>query len=111
MQGQDWKPVIFNTPSNKNKQEQDKKKYSNKPINPEESKLEQPKNLGKLISQARQAKSLNQKQLANQMGISIQLLARIETNKEIINNQDIAKIEKITGVKLPRNKKVKISDI
>ena len=108
MQGQDWKPIIFNTPKN-SKQEQDKK-YSNKPAKPEENKLEQPKNLGKLISHARQAKSLNQKQLANLMGISIQLLARIESNKEIINNQDIAKIEKITGVKLPRNKKVKVEE-
>ena len=83
-----------------------KKIHSNKTSNPEEVKLEQQKNLGQLIAQARNTKNLNQKQLAAQVGVSSQILGRWESNKEVLTNAQIASIEKITGVKLPRNKKV-----
>ena len=45
--------------------------------------------------------------LANELKISEQLLSRWETNKEIPTNKDIANIEKILKIKLPRTKKIK----
>ena len=106
MEHQDWKSITFNNVSDNKKREQAKKIHSNKTSNPEEVKLEQQKNLGQLIAQARNTKNLNQKQLAAQVGVSSQILGRWESNKEVLTNAQIASIEKITGVKLPRNKKV-----
>lgn len=106
MQHQDWKSITFNTVSDNKKREEAKKIHSNKTSNPEEVKLEQQKNLGQLIAQARNTKNLNQKQLAAQLGVSSKILGRWESNKEVLTNTQIASIEKITGVKLPRNKKV-----
>lgn len=106
MEHQDWKTITFNNVSDNKKRIEAKKIHSNKKSNPEEVKLEQQKNLGQLIAQARNTKNLNQKQLAFQLGVSSQILGRWESNKEILTNAQIASIEKITGVKLPRNKKV-----
>lgn len=108
MDHQDWKPVTFKNVSNNKKHEEAKKIHSAKTSNPEEVKLEQQKNLGQLIAQARNTKNLNQKQLAAHIGVSSQILSRWESNKEVLTNAQIALIEKITGVKLPRNKKVAI---
>ena len=74
-------------------------------------KLEQSKNLGQLISQSRVKKELNQKDLANKLGISVQTLNRWESNKETLTNAQISLIDKALGVRLPRNKKVKREDI
>ena len=106
MEHQDWKSITFNNVVETKKREQAKKINSNKTSNPEEVKLEQQKNLGQLIAQARNTNNLNQKQLAAQVGVSSQILGRWESNKETLANAQIASIEKITGVKLPRNKKV-----
>tara|TARA_B100000900_G_C20521234_1_gene692253 strand:- start:576 stop:914 length:339 start_codon:yes stop_codon:yes gene_type:complete len=106
MQHQDWKSITFNTVSETKKQTLAKKINSNKTTNPEEVKVEQQKNLGQLIAHARNTKKLNQKQLASQIGVSSQILGRWESNKEILTNAQIASIEKITGIKLPRNKKM-----
>ena len=106
MEHQDWKSITFNNVSTNKKHEEAKKIHSNKTSNPEEVKLEQQKNLGQLIAQARNTKNLNQKQLAAQVGVSSQILGRWESNKEVLTNAQIASIEKIIGVKLPRNKKV-----
>ena len=106
MEHQDWKSITFNTVSETKKHNEAKKIHSNKTSNPEQVKLEQQKNLGQLIAQARNGKNLNQKQLAAQVGVSSQILSRWESNKEVLTNAQIASIEKITGVKLPRNKKV-----
>lgn len=106
MEHQDWKSITLNNVSDNKKREEAKKIHSNKTSNPEEVKLEQQKNLGQLIAQARNGKNLNQKQLAAQVGVSSQILGRWESNKEVLTNAQIASIEKITGVKLPRNKKV-----
>ncbi len=106
MEHQDWKSITFNSVSENKKSKQAKKIQSNKTSNLEEVKLEQEKNLGQLIAQARNTKNLNQKQLASQIGVSSQILSRWESNKEVLTNAQIASIEKITGVKLPRNKKV-----
>jgi len=108
MEHQDWNTITFNNNSDKKKREDAKKIHSNKTANPEEVKLEQQKNLGQLIAQARNGKKLNQKQLAAQLGVSSQILSRWESNKEVLTNAQIASIEKVTGVKLPRNKKIKV---
>jgi len=109
MDCQDWKPVTFNTVSNNQKKEAAKKIHSKKTNDdPEKVKMEPPKQLGQLIACARTSKNLNQKQLAGQLGISQQILSRWESNREVPSNQEIAKIDKILGVKLPRCKKVAI---
>ena len=110
MFNQDWKPVVFNEKKNTNNIEQ-KQKQKPKPNNiNEDFKMEAPKLLGQTILQARNACNKNQKQLANELGIAVQILSRWEVNKEIPNNQQIANIEKILKVKLPRVKKVKIEN-
>lgn len=102
MSHQDWTPIIFNNSDVKKKE-----KTQNFNKQTEDMKIETPKNLGQLISQARTTKSKNQKQLSIDLGISISVLSRWETNKEVPNNSEIAKIERILGIKLPRSKKVK----
>ena len=111
MDCQDWNTIKFNTSSSNKKKEEAKKIHSNKVKNdPDKVRLEPPKNLGQSISQARTAKNKNQKVLATELGVSAQILGRWESNKEVPNNAQISKIEKITGVKLPRCKKVAALD-
>jgi ribosome-binding protein aMBF1 (putative translation factor) len=106
MSHQDWNTITFNNISNQIKKENSKKTNSNKTSNPEKTHLEAPKDLGKLISQARTANNKNQKQLSSEIGISQQILARWESNREFPNNAEIAKLEKILKTKLPRCKRV-----
>jgi ribosome-binding protein aMBF1 (putative translation factor) len=108
MFNQDWKPVVFNEKKEKNINNIEHKPKPNN-IN-EDFKIEAPKLLGQTILQARNACNKNQKQLANELGIAVQILSRWEVNKEIPNNLQIANIEKILKVKLPRVKKVKIEN-
>ena len=112
MQHQDWNNIKFNNTSETKKREEAKKTHSNK-VNddPEVVRLEAPKQLGQLISQARTAKGKTQKNLALELGISQQILGRWESNKEVPTNAEIAKIEKNLGIKLPRCKKVAAKDI
>lgn len=111
MQHQDWNTVTFNNVSETKKREEYKKINSNKTSNPNDFTLEAPTNLGKIISQARTAKNINQKQLSASIGVSQQILSRWESGKETPNNSQIATIEKHLGVKLPRCKKVAVKDI
>ena len=111
MEHQDFNNVVFNskeTKKNTNQTKEIQKNISQKVANPETIKIEAPKKLGLLISQARTTKGLNQKQLSSQLGISNILLSRWESEKEIPNNTQIANIEKKLGIKLPRIKKIKI---
>lgn len=113
MEHQDWNSITLNKKDDKQKAIEKKeitKSISSRQFNPETTKLEAPKNLGQLIAQARTTKKLNQDTLSKQLGISKIILNKWETNKEIPSNADIAKIEKILGVKLPRCKKIKIAD-
>jgi len=66
--------------------------------------------LGKLIAQSRLTLNCDQKRFAALLGVSTQMLSRWECNKELPNNAQIALIEKITKVKLPRCKKVVVSE-
>lgn len=106
MDHQDWNNINFSNVSNKDKKEQTKKINSNNASNPEKTHLEAPKDLGKAISQARTLKQKNQKVFAIELGISVQLLARWENNKEPPTNAQISNIEKKLGIKLPRCKRV-----
>lgn len=112
MDCQDWNTVTFNTPSQNKKKEEIKKIHSNKVSNdPEKVRMEAPKQLGQLISQGRNSKGKTQKVLAYELGISCQILAKWESNKEIPNNMQISQIERNLGVKLPRAKKVAAKDM
>tara|TARA_Y100000992_G_scaffold302285_1_gene275854 strand:- start:1439 stop:1771 length:333 start_codon:yes stop_codon:yes gene_type:complete len=99
---QDWNNIVFNQPKKilKTNNTQPKKVSDN-----EEVKLEVPKQLGQLILQARNANNINQKELAQNIGVAVQIVSRWESNKEIPNNKQIADIEKVLKTKLPRIKK------
>ena len=60
------------------------------------------KDLRMAIQQARNAKGLTQKQLAQQLQMQPQIINEYESGKAIPNNQFIAKMERALGVKLPR---------
>ena len=123
MEHQDFNTVTFNTKSEKEKKletNESKKKISQKQVTTNDSvvvKVESDKKLGKLLSQSRltmgfktQAdfiKELNQK---TNMNVSPQIYSKWESNKEIPTNEQIAKMEKVLKVKLPRNKKIKIEN-
>lgn len=118
MDHQDFKTVTFNSKSDKERTQKIKeqnKKYSQRVTNPEEIKIESDKKLGQILAQSRLAKGFNTqndfvKELNGKtnLNISSQLFARWESNKEAPSNEQIAKMEKLLGIKLPRNKKVKI---
>ena len=107
VQHQDWNAVKFTTAMHTNN---DKKVTFKKAHIPEVILMDAPKQLGLLISQARLSQLKNQKQFAALIGVSPQMLARWEANKEAPNNAQIATIEKYTSVKLPRCKKVCVNE-
>jgi ribosome-binding protein aMBF1 (putative translation factor) len=123
MEHQDFKTVVFNSKEKKavdqNKKEV-QKRISQKQVllnDNEVVKVQADKKLGQYLSQARLTKGfktqgdfikeLNQKTNIN---ISLQIYNKWESNKEIPNNEQISKLEKVLNVKLPRNKKIKIKD-
>jgi len=111
MEHQDWNNIILNNQHINQKVKLSKevqKAISTRQFNPETTKLEAPKNLGKEIAQARVSKGINQDELSKQLSISKQILNKWEGNKEIPTNTEIAKLEKCLGIKLPRCKKIKI---
>jgi ribosome-binding protein aMBF1 (putative translation factor) len=112
MDCQDWNNITFNTPSQNKKKEEVKKIHSNKVSNdPEKVRMEAPKQLGQLISQARNTKGKTQKNLAYELGVTHQILAKWESNKELPTNLQISQLERNLGVKLPRARKVAVKDI
>ena len=123
MEHQDFKTVVFNSKEKKavdqNKKEV-QKKISQKQVSSNDNeivKVQAEKKLGQLLSQARLAKGfktqgdfikeLNQK---TNLQISLQIYSKWESNKEVPTNEQIAKMEKVLSVKLPRNKKIKIDN-
>lgn len=105
MEHQDWNAVALNT--KKSVKFESSSNPKPKPIIPKQLVTSEP--LGKLIAQARLTLNKDQKQFAALLGVSQQMLSRWESNKELPNNAQIALIEKITKVKLPRCKKIVIS--
>ena len=108
MDHQNWDNITFSNVE-KNTVNTKKRELSQKATS-EDVKFEAPTNLGTLISQARTTMNKTQKVLANELGISTTILARWESNKEVPTNANIAHIEKHLCVKLPRARKVKITD-
>ena len=58
--------------------------------------------IGKQISQARCAKKVSQKQLAQQLNVLPSVIQTYENGKALKNNSMLSKIEKALGVKLNR---------
>jgi DNA-binding transcriptional regulator YiaG len=103
MEHQDWKAVTLTAKKSV--------KFENNVIPiPRTKQLVMHEPLGKLIAQSRLTLNSDQKQFAALLGVSTQMLSRWECNKELPNNAQIALIEKITKVKLPRCKKVVVSE-
>ena len=107
IQHQDWNSVRFTSAIQTNNA---KKVTFKKQHIPEIIVNDAPKQLGQLISQARLTQLKNQKQFAALIGVSPQMLARWEANKETPTNAQIALIEKVTKVKLPRCQKVCVDE-
>jgi DNA-binding transcriptional regulator YiaG len=105
MEHQDWNAVALNT--KKSVKFESSSNPKPKLIVPKQLVTSEP--LGKLIAQSRLTLNKDQKQFAALLGVSQQMLSRWESNKELPNNAQIALIEKITKVKLPRCKKIVIS--
>ena len=108
MEHQDFKVVNFGKSKatiDKEKKEQNRKTSNIVSNNDTVTVAVADKQLGKIISSARTLKGKNQKELALEAGVSVQVLSQWESNKQVPTNAEIAKLEKILGVKLPRNKK------
>jgi DNA-binding transcriptional regulator YiaG len=108
MEHQDWNAVALNA---KNSVKFDNTSNPNpkpKPIIVKQLVSSEP--IGKLIAQSRLTLNKDQKQFAALLGVSQQMLSRWECNKELPTNAQIALIEKITKVKLPRCKKMVVSE-
>lgn len=106
---QDWKIVTFNNNKDSNKKKQSDKKISQKSSN-QNTKMVIDPIFGKSLATARQTKSLTRKQLAQQFGVNENILGKWETHTETPSNQQIAKLEKILAIKLPKNKKITIEE-
>ena len=107
IQHQDWNSIKFTSAISNNNA---KKVTFKKASVPEVIFMDAPKQLGQLISQARLSQLKNQKQFAALIGVAPQMLARWEANKEAPNNAQIASIEKLTKVKLPRCQKTIVTE-
>jgi len=104
-QHQDWNNIIFN----KKNTNTNNTNTNNSNSNSNEKKIDFPKELGKLIMQSRNALNKTQKELSNEIGISQQILSRWESGKEFPTNLQIANMEKLLKVKLPRGKKILVN--
>lgn len=105
MEHQDWNAVALNTKKSVKFENSIKPKLTTTT-----KQLVSNEPLGKLIAQSRLTLNKDQKQFATLLGVSQQMLSRWESNKELPNNAQIALIEKTTKVKLPRCKKVVVSE-
>ena len=106
MEHQDWKNVALNA----KKSVKLENTSNSKPSLTKTTQLVMHEPLGKLIAQSRLTLTKDQKDFAALLGVSTQMLSRWESNKELPNNAQIALIEKTTKVKLPRCKKVVVSE-
>lgn len=102
---QDWNTIVFN---NKPKPNADNKPKPNIQISNQHKKLEPPKDLAKKLQQARTVNNLTQKQIAQQLQIAVNTYNLWESGRTIPTNLEIAKIEKLLKIKLPRSRIVKI---
>ena len=100
MEHQDWNTVVIQKKKPKKiVQKTEKKITENRDVQIQNKKF------GQILLQCRTAKKETQETLSNKLGINKNILKNWENNNEIPSNAEIAKIEKILNVKLPRNKK------
>ena len=103
---QDWKTIVVKKPKeNKNSKKKTsndtlkkisiEKKADNDDLHHKQLNLE----LRQSIMKARVAKSLTQKQLANSVNLSQQIISDIESGKAIYNNLHINKIKRFLKLK------------
>lgn len=117
---QDWTPVILNK-KNTDTRNMDSKNTS-QPSNskndtsngdrPVKYRLTVPKDLGQMISQARNSQNKTQKILALELGISLQILSQWENGKftQMPSNLQIANIERVLKTRLPRLQRIRITE-
>ena len=115
MSGQDWNPVNIgnktnpksnNKTNNTTNNNKDPKKILEEKC--EEGIFNKPQvdlNLKIMIQQARMVKKMTQKDLSTILKIKHEIIRNIENGKLIPDNMTIAKLSRVLGVKLPRNKK------
>ena len=108
---QDFNQVVFTNNNNRDMKNEVSKRISQIVPDDEDIKIESSAKLGKLISAARLTQNLNQKDFSIKLGISIIVLSKWESSKVIPTNQEIAKMESILCIKLPRNKKIKLNKV
>jgi len=108
MEHQDWNAVALNAKKGVKVDNTSNPNSKPKPIIVKQLVSSEP--IGKLIAQSRLTLNKDQKQFAVLLGVSQQMLSRWECNKELPTNAQIALIEKITKVKLPRCKKMVVSE-
>tara|TARA_Y100000389_G_scaffold204956_1_gene261232 strand:+ start:14541 stop:14873 length:333 start_codon:yes stop_codon:yes gene_type:complete len=104
---QDWNTIVFN---NKPKTNTDNKQQFNSQLPNQHKKLEPPKELAKQIQQARTANNLTQKQIAQQLQLTVNTYNLWESGRTIPTNLEIARIEKLLKIKLPRSRIVKVDN-
>ena len=102
---QDWQVVTFDGNEKMKKKESTNKNYHHKNNSEDEPHLAVSSELKKAIIQARNAKSMTQKALAQQLGCDTKTIQSYENGSVIPNNKFIATMEKILSVKLPRAKR------
>ena len=99
--GQDWEPVTL-------KKEPVK---TFKTIENEASERKTTIKLQNAIEQARLNAKMSQKDLANKLNVTANIITDYENGKAVPNNAFIAKIEKILNTKLPRAPKKEKVDL
>jgi len=110
MEHQDWNAVALNAKKSVKCDNTSNPNPNPKPKPIIVKQLVSSEPIGKLIAQSRLTLNKDQKQFAALLGVSQQMLSRWECNKELPTNAQIALIEKITKVKLPRCKKMVVSE-
>jgi putative transcription factor len=106
MSFQDWEKVFMTN----NKDKNEKIVTKQKPIVDTHQAEPLPKitvELKTAIQQARLAKKISQKDLAQKLNLPVSIIIDYEKGSAIPNNSFIAKLEKTLEVKLPRIKKIK----
>jgi ribosome-binding protein aMBF1 (putative translation factor) len=106
MEHQDWKAVVLKpaAPQLVNNIVVKKKPTDNSSVKLDENDeviqiKKVPREISQLITNARIAKKLSRKDLANQLNFKQDIIDDIETGKAIYNGNQIAKIKKHLGVK------------
>ena len=109
---QDWKPVVINGKQSQNNTVE-KKKYQpskmsklEKEINEDSYTAPKPNiEFKKEFQKARLLKKKSQADVAKSLNIKQNIINEYESGKKVPDNLTIAKLERLLGVKLPRNKK------